>query len=331
MRLWVCGWWAGRWSASGGYRYGFNGKENDNEIKGEGNQQDYGMRVYDPRIGKFLSVDPLTKSYPELTPYQFASNIPMAGVDRDGLEFEWFQKQWDKWKNSTVVWSSGGNAAGGIGYGANGGFRIGTAKDVIGITQFTLTTVITPWNQDLSDGSANPAMVLGGEVGADAGFQMIAKPTFAEAMNSLSMSSASFTGKVEVGLGVGATIGEDNFGLSGILGVGVTFKSGNQSVVHTSISITTKEKVERTSESGDWFVDNIVPMNGENGDVVGYMGELMERVPKKGSEKSSTIKNTGIRVMSDAIKVKQNGIEKSASQRNWKSYDYKVEEEKIND
>src|ERR1051325_279971 len=50
----------------GGYRYGFNGKENDDEVKGEGNEQNYGMRIYDPRLGKFLSVDPLTKSYPEL-------------------------------------------------------------------------------------------------------------------------------------------------------------------------------------------------------------------------------------------------------------------------
>jgi RHS repeat-associated protein len=72
---------------SGGYRYGFNGKENDNEVKGEGNQQDYGMRIYDGRIGKFLSVDPLTPKYPELTPYQFASNRPIDGIDRDGLEY----------------------------------------------------------------------------------------------------------------------------------------------------------------------------------------------------------------------------------------------------
>jgi RHS repeat-associated protein len=35
------------------YRYGYNGKENDNEV----NQQDYGFRVYDPRVGRFLSVD----------------------------------------------------------------------------------------------------------------------------------------------------------------------------------------------------------------------------------------------------------------------------------
>jgi RHS repeat-associated protein len=46
------------WSA-GEYRFGFNGKEMDNEVKGEGNQLDYGMRIYDTRIGKFLSIDPL--------------------------------------------------------------------------------------------------------------------------------------------------------------------------------------------------------------------------------------------------------------------------------
>ena len=74
-------------SIAGNYRYGFNGKENDNEVKGVGDQQDYGMRIYDPRVGRFLSIDPLTKKYPELTPYQFASNRPIDGIDLDGKEF----------------------------------------------------------------------------------------------------------------------------------------------------------------------------------------------------------------------------------------------------
>jgi RHS repeat-associated protein len=68
------------------YRYGFNGKENDNEIKGVGNQQDYGFRIYDPRLGKFLSVDPLAPSYPYYSPYSFAGNKPIVFVDIDGLE-----------------------------------------------------------------------------------------------------------------------------------------------------------------------------------------------------------------------------------------------------
>ncbi|WP_394337226.1 RHS repeat domain-containing protein [Chitinophaga ginsengisoli] len=76
----------GRGGNGNAYRFGFNGKENDNEVKGEGNQQDYGMRVYDPRLGKFLSVDPLTKQYPWYTPYQFAGNKPIIAIDLDGEE-----------------------------------------------------------------------------------------------------------------------------------------------------------------------------------------------------------------------------------------------------
>jgi RHS repeat-associated protein len=75
----------GRGMSSGGYRYGFNGKENDNEVKGEGNQQDYGMRVYDPRVGKFLSVDPWATDFPDIAPYVFAGNSPLLFVDVLGL------------------------------------------------------------------------------------------------------------------------------------------------------------------------------------------------------------------------------------------------------
>jgi RHS repeat-associated protein len=71
---------------NGGYRYGFNGKEEDDEVKGEGNQYDYGFRIYDPRLVRFLSVDPLFQSYPWYTPYQFAGNKPIMCIDLDGLE-----------------------------------------------------------------------------------------------------------------------------------------------------------------------------------------------------------------------------------------------------
>jgi len=68
------------------YRYGFNGKENDDEVKGKGAQYDYGFRIYDARIGKFLSVDPLTSSFPWYTPYQFAGNTPIQAIDLEGAE-----------------------------------------------------------------------------------------------------------------------------------------------------------------------------------------------------------------------------------------------------
>jgi RHS repeat-associated protein len=75
-----------KYEAISGYRYGFNGKENDNDVKGEGNQIDYGKRVYDPRIGKFLSTDPLTSQFPYYTPYQYAGNKPIWAMDLDGAE-----------------------------------------------------------------------------------------------------------------------------------------------------------------------------------------------------------------------------------------------------
>ena len=68
------------------YEFGYNGKYKDNEIAGVGNSEDYGFRMYDNRLARFKSVDPLTKKYPMLTPYQFASNTPIQAIDLDGKE-----------------------------------------------------------------------------------------------------------------------------------------------------------------------------------------------------------------------------------------------------
>ena len=71
---------------SSSYRFGFNGKENDNEVKGSGNQQDYGLRIYDPRLGRFLSVDPLSEEYPWNSTYAFAENDVIRAIDIEGAE-----------------------------------------------------------------------------------------------------------------------------------------------------------------------------------------------------------------------------------------------------
>src|SRR5690606_37327678 len=51
------------------YRYGFNGMEKDDEVKGKGNHVDFGARGYDPRLGRWLSVDPKTNSIAFDSPY----------------------------------------------------------------------------------------------------------------------------------------------------------------------------------------------------------------------------------------------------------------------
>ena len=71
-------------SGSNSYRYGFNAKEKDNEIKGEGNQIDMGARIYDPRLGRFLTHDFFTALKPGMSGYNFGSNNPLSRIDPDG-------------------------------------------------------------------------------------------------------------------------------------------------------------------------------------------------------------------------------------------------------
>lgn len=84
-----------------GYRFGFNGKEQDNEVEGVGNSIDYGARIYDSRLGRFLSVDPISKKFPMLTPYQFASNSSIQAIDLDGKEAKYVREVFSD--GSTVI------------------------------------------------------------------------------------------------------------------------------------------------------------------------------------------------------------------------------------
>ena len=68
------------------YRYGFDGKENDKEMSGEGNDLDFGSRIYNSRLGRWLSTDPLQVKYPFASPYNFVLNNPISFVDLDGRD-----------------------------------------------------------------------------------------------------------------------------------------------------------------------------------------------------------------------------------------------------
>ena len=57
------------------YRWGFNGKETDNEVKGNGNSLDFGARIYDSRLGRWLSVDPVSYTHLDVYKRQILSSI----------------------------------------------------------------------------------------------------------------------------------------------------------------------------------------------------------------------------------------------------------------
>ena len=68
------------------YRYGFQGQEKDDEVKGNGNSLNYKFRMHDPRVGRFFAIDPLTKKYPFYSPYSFSGNKVIAYRELEGGE-----------------------------------------------------------------------------------------------------------------------------------------------------------------------------------------------------------------------------------------------------
>jgi RHS repeat-associated protein len=85
------------------YRFGFNGQEKDNEIKGTGNSLDFGARVYDSRLGRFLSVDPLAKDFPSQSSYMSAGNNPIYYIAEEGKKKTIFNAVFYEATGKTVI------------------------------------------------------------------------------------------------------------------------------------------------------------------------------------------------------------------------------------
>ncbi|WP_315814240.1 RHS repeat-associated core domain-containing protein [Paraflavitalea speifideaquila] len=68
--------------SSAKYKFGFNGKEKDNSTGND--NYDYGARIYDGRIGRWLSVDAYSDKYPNVSPYCFSVNSPLQYKDANG-------------------------------------------------------------------------------------------------------------------------------------------------------------------------------------------------------------------------------------------------------
>ncbi|OWP83024.1 hypothetical protein BWK59_12705, partial [Flavobacterium davisii] len=89
-----------RHGSSASYRYGFQGQEKDDEIKGEGNSINYTLRMHDPRVGRFLSIDPLSADYPHNSPYAFSENRVIDGMELEGGEYLNANTRWKRFWNA---------------------------------------------------------------------------------------------------------------------------------------------------------------------------------------------------------------------------------------
>jgi RHS repeat-associated protein len=93
------------------YRYGFQGQEGDDEVKGKGNSVNYKYRMHDPRLGRFFAVDPLAGKYPYNSTYAFSENRVIDGVELEGLEYNEHGMKYDPvldddYSPHTLFWTS---------------------------------------------------------------------------------------------------------------------------------------------------------------------------------------------------------------------------------
>jgi RHS repeat-associated protein len=75
----------GRTVSAESYRYGYQGSEKDDEVKGSGNSYTTEFRLLDPRLGRWLSIDPLADEFPWQSPYCSMDNNPINLNDVLGL------------------------------------------------------------------------------------------------------------------------------------------------------------------------------------------------------------------------------------------------------
>jgi RHS repeat-associated protein len=68
----------------GDYSFGFNGKDKESEFNS--GAYDFGARIHDARLGRWMSVDPHFKSYPGINSYNFSFDNPLLFNDPDGKD-----------------------------------------------------------------------------------------------------------------------------------------------------------------------------------------------------------------------------------------------------
>lgn len=153
----------GRSYNNGSYRYGYNGHEMDNEVKGVGNHVSFGDYGNDPRLGRRWNLDPQAWRIPGVSPYAINHNNPIVFTDPNG-EFGFI---------GAAIGAAVGAIAGGVIAAATGGdWKKGAiAGAVSGAIAGSGVGLIVAAGGIVGMGGAGVAMtgIISGSLGAGAG------------------------------------------------------------------------------------------------------------------------------------------------------------------
>ena len=336
------------------YRYGFNGKEDDKDFGDKQLIQDYGFRLYNPAIARFLSVDPLAPDYPELTVYQFASNTPIMAIDLDGLEMMpaisledllnrtklfimseaelRLKNAMNSIKNSTLdyikdvanyrpltMFFGQVQAGTGLHIGVNGLYQGGIAYDGAGKTSYSLYNLIYISNQ-FNENEELTQEIVGSDLAFSVGITVDTRSkTFSE---HVGIHSRNAHGGLDLGflghLGLG---GADDLYVAS-LGLGIGFKYEYLSTTLIESVSLTYEEADQIAGGAPWHVNYSVqtPIFNDNNVIVAFKSIVSG---KKATDNHSVF---AVEVFSGVRKDDQGNL---ISDQQWKSAAYKNEETNI--
>jgi RHS repeat-associated protein len=258
------------------YRFGFQGQEKDNEWTGtEGSHLAFKYRIHDARIGRFLSVDPLTAKYPHNSPYAFQENKLGLGVELEGAElmplmaYFTYKQIKSKIDNAEIVMFLNADASVklGVGVGGSAGKEYGIAYDKYGYTFYSGGHFMgAKMNKYENEGN-----VFGGLGSATAGGYVDWKAsTFEE---SITNTEKIFTLNFSPVVGVAMQTRHGVFGLRGSLVPEVGFNTVNSQNIE-SYSFTSEDSEiirEKMSELKNGVTFNAVEL--EDGNYTLKLGE----------------------------------------------------------
>ena len=274
---------------SEGYRYGFNSKEKDDQGEWGMTHYDYGFRIYNQALARFLSVDPLTKSYPWYTPYQFAGNMPIRFVDLDGLEPSLHPGSPDYFPRTSRMTSIFFEVGAGIGlsrFASVFNRSNGIARDRVGVTQF-----LSANNMRLKE-----SRYYGLEYTAAFGKSWDNRPTFLGTIHEGALvysptgerfkgakTASDLKGLLKPKAGVGTSFSEFNLSLTMGLSGGFSFSRLSNDYI-SSVSITHNES-DYLSGFGGVMAGSpmrineflLEPLYSENGQKIGLQSQIEVR------------------------------------------------------